>query len=191
MHKSVRNLSEGRGAADSSITDTNTKSSEKEAGIVEKYQESKNSKNTNMHRSSSATYLEREDNSKSPISNNKSAVATTGDKAANGKVSNINGNIIHLTVNNYLAPVNNLSNATQNSGPVEAKDSSAKPPIDAQAQGSRTALQKYNSAIEAKKDDVYSSSKGLSGDSSASNLNANQTVEKSKQICLEAVIYIY
>ena len=190
MHKSVRNLSEGRGAADSSINDA-TKISEKDAGTVEKYQESKNSKNTNMHRSSSATYLEREENSKSPISNNKSAIATTGDKAANGKVSNINGNIIHLTVNNYLAPVNNLSNATQNSGSAEGKDPSTKPPIGAQTQGSRTALQKYNSAIEAKKEDgIYSSSKGLSGDSSTSNLSANQTVEKSKQICLEAIIYI-
>jgi hypothetical protein len=53
----------------------------------------------NLPRSSSASTFERED--------------------PNEKVSNINGNIIHVTVNNFIAPLNNVNNIIQPGGYME------------------------------------------------------------------------
>jgi len=165
MHKSVRNFSEGRPDGDA----TPKKTAEKSDNAIDKYQDMKNAKMTaSMMRSSSATYLDREENMKGQA--NKGASTNSTDKIPNGKVANINGNIIHLTVNNYLAPVNNVNTATQNNTREQKTQQTAS---SSQSQLPRPASVKF--AEEPKKSSTgYESSKLHYSDNSYSKPENNQ-----------------
>jgi len=147
MNKSMRTFSEGRNS-DPIIEDTSIKTvDEKPAGAVEKRQDAtKGTQGLNMVRSSSAATFD-----KGP--SDTKGFSSTNDKQNNAKLSNINGNIIHLTVNNYLAPVNNLSNTIQNNNFSAEQEQKAK-----QAAGTKTdsrpQLHKYNLPSEIKKEEV-------------------------------------
>jgi len=174
MHKSVKNFAEGR----------NDVSANEKSGLAggkneEKYSELKSSKSTSsMMRSSSATYFERDENTKMASASTKNL---HNDKSPNGKVANINGNIIHLTVNNYLAPVNNANLNAQSSNSAgfssnlaiekEQKPRQAMPPSQITRPASSQA--KYNPPEESNKNDnVYESNKLMYSDSSYSNVQA-------------------
>lgn len=188
MHKSVKNFAEGNVNEKSALAAKNE----------EKYAELKSSKSTSsMMRSSSATYFERDENAKmtsAASTKNLAHSAVHNDKSPNGKVSNINGNIIHLTVNNYLAPVNNAnlnSQSTTSNGfssnlaiEKEQKPKQALPPSQITRPASSQAA-KYNPPEESNKNEgIYESNKLMYSDSSYSNVNSHQAPEKSNPITL-------
>lgn len=160
MHKSVKNFSEKQEG------DVTPKQAIEKSDIAN---DMKNGKMTSsMMRSSSATYFEREENNKAQT--NKTAATSSTDKIPNAKVANINGNIIHLTVNNYLAPVNNVNTTAQNN----EKEQKALP----QGQLPRPASVKFE---EPKKtgDTGYESTKLHYADNNTYSKNENQQPEKS------------
>ncbi len=152
MHKSVRNFSDGRPESQGDVTPQNI---EKNEISVERNAAQENNKTAkaNMTRSSSATYFDREENAKAQA--NKAAAQTSVDKVPNTKVSSINGNIIHLTVNNYLAPVNNVNTAVQ----VADKDGKPKQISTPQGQIQRPPMSKLNQQDDKKSDSGFEQSK--------------------------------
>jgi len=192
MHKSVKNFAEGRNDA---VNVNEVKSAGLAGKSEEKYSELKSSKSTSsMMRSSSASYFERDENAKmvSAASSKNLSSAANNDKSPNSKVSNINGNVIHLTVNNYLAPVNNLNANTQSSSSngfsstagagieKDQKPKQALPP--SQISRPSSSNPKYNAPLEEptnKNEGVYESNKLMYSDSSYSNVNSLNAPEKS------------
>lgn len=189
MHKSVKNFD---------VVNPNENKSGHASKNEEKYSELKGSKSTStMMRSSSASYFERDENAKmvSAASSKNLAAGVNNDKSPNSKVSNINGNVIHLTVNNYLAPVNNLNANAQSSNSNgfasasgierEQKPKQALPPSQITRPASSSSKYNNNAQPEEsnKKEEVYQSNKLMYSDSSYSNVN--NAPEKSNYFLIE------
>lgn len=165
MHKSVKNFSDGKSSEDEvsklRVEKTNSASNDR-------------TKSPHLPRSSSATCFEKEDNQRS------SSTKGSSDKTSNAKVSNINGNIIHLTVNNYLAPVNNINSVGQPSSNTGKDQKPPKPSITPQSQSQMTKSlpPKYNLPTDMKKEEP---NKLIYSESSFSNVvGSSQLSDKSK-----------
>jgi len=143
VHKSMRNLSEGRSSESVDEVSSKLKAEKSNSSGNDKY----SSKTSHMARSSSATCFDKDDNQRSL-----SIKGSSSNEKTTNKMSNINGNIIHLTVNNYLAPVNNINNLAQPSS-TSGKEQKTKSAVTPQSQTSKNLPPKYNLPTDMKKDE--------------------------------------
>ena len=147
INKSMRNFSESR-SSEPVVDDSALKvpiDNIKET--FEKSQETvvKALKGPNMSRSSSASIIEKEAEARSSAKGS----FFTNEKPSSAKVSNINGNIIHLTVNNYLVPIDNVNpTAAQVNTSNPRVEEKPKQSVAPKGQDSRPPSQKYNLPLD-------------------------------------------
>lgn len=174
-NKSMRNFSESR-TSEPIVDDVSLKvAADKGKDAYDNKQEiAKVAKGPNMSRSSSASYFEKEENprasAKGSFSNN--------EKPGSAKVANINGNVIHLTVNNYLAPVNNVNNTAQmtNSLKIDSDSKTKQAALPIKAPEARPLSHKYNLPSELKKEE---NEDAMFPDSSSNKNKSSQIVDRS------------
>lgn len=145
INKSMRNFSESRSSEpvvdDSAIkvpADNIKESFEKNQETVVKAL-----KGPNMSRSSSASIIEKEAEARASAKGS----FFTNEKPNNAKVSNINGNIIHLTVNNYIVPIDNANAAQVNTSNPRIEEK-PKQSVVSKGQDSRPPSQKFNLPLD-------------------------------------------